>query len=479
MNRRMIVYAIGKLLMITGLLMFIPVLVSLIYQEKIGIYYGIVGLLIILLGYLVSYKVPKKKNIYAREGFVIVALSWILVSLVGAIPFCLSGEIPSYIDAVFEMVSGFTTTGSSILTDVEALSNTNLFWRSFSHWVGGMGILVFVIAFIPIASGRSLHILKAEVPGPVVGKLVSKVRLTARILYVIYAVLTVVLIVLLVIGGMPLFDSMLTAFGTAGTGGFGIKNSSIAFYDSAYIDTVLTIFMILFGVNFNLIYFVIIGKIKEVMRSEELRWYLLIIFAAIALITINILPMYDSILSAIRYSSFQVGSIITTTGYVTADYGKWPVFSQTILLALMFIGACSGSTGGGIKVSRVVIYFKNARNELKRLIHPHSIKTVEFEGQPVDENVNRNIHAYLAVYLAMFAVSLLLITLSNLDFTSAFSAVATCFNNIGPGLDVVGPVSNFASLTDLSKIVLTIDMLAGRLEIFPLLLLFSRSLWRK
>ncbi|WP_296879309.1 TrkH family potassium uptake protein, partial [Thomasclavelia sp.] len=338
MNRRMIVYAIGKLLMITGLLMFIPVLVSLIYQEKIGIYYGIVGLLIILLGYLVSYKVPKKKNIYAREGFVIVALSWILVSLVGAIPFCLSGEIPSYIDAVFEMVSGFTTTGSSILTDVEALSNTNLFWRSFSHWVGGMGILVFVIAFIPIASGRSLHILKAEVPGPVVGKLVSKVRLTARILYVIYAVLTVVLIVLLVIGGMPLFDSMLTAFGTAGTGGFGIKNSSIAFYDSAYIDTVLTIFMILFGVNFNLIYFVIIGKIKEVMRSEELRWYLLIIFAAIALITINILPMYDSILSAIRYSSFQVGSIITTTGYVTADYGKWPVFSQTILLALMFIG---------------------------------------------------------------------------------------------------------------------------------------------
>ena len=479
MNKKMIVYALGKLLMITGILMFIPVIVSLIYQEKTGVYYAGVGIAIIVIGFLISKKEPKKKNIYAREGFVIVALGWILVSLVGAIPFCLSGEIPSYVDAVFETVSGFTTTGSSILTNVEAMSHTGLFWRSFTHWVGGMGILVFVIAFVPIASGRSLHILKAEVPGPVVGKLVSKVKLTARILYVIYAVLTIILIILLVFGGMSLFDSILMAFGTAGTGGFGVKNNSAMYWDSAYIEGVLTVFMILFGINFNLIYFAILGRIKEVMRSEELRWYLLIIFGAIVLIAINTLPMYDSILQTIRYSSFQVGSIITTTGYVSYNYDTWPLFSQMVLLALMFIGACSGSTGGGIKISRIVIYFKNARNEIRRLVHPHSIKTVEFEGQPVDENVNRNIHAYLAVYLALFAVSLLIVALNNFDFKTTFSAVTTCFNNVGPGLEVVGAVGNFSSLSDLSKIVLSFDMLAGRLEIFPLLLLFSPSLWRK
>ena len=301
MNKKMIVFTIGKLLTITGLLMFMPVIVSLIYQETEGVYYAILGIIMLALGILISRKAPRKKNIYAREGFAIVALSWLLISLLGAIPFCLTGEIPSYVDAVFETVSGFTTTGSSILSNVEALSHTSLFWRSFTHWVGGMGILVFVIAFIPIASGRSLHILRAEVPGPVVGKLVSKVRLTARILYVIYAIMTVIEIILLLFGGMPLFDCILNAFGTAGTGGFGIKNASIAAYDSAYIDGVITVFMILFGINFNLIYFFILGRIKEVLKSEELRWYLIIIVAAIALITINILPLYDSILSALRY----------------------------------------------------------------------------------------------------------------------------------------------------------------------------------
>ena len=479
MNKKMFVFTIGKLLTITGLLMFMPVIVSLIYQETEGVYYAILGIIMLALGILISRKAPRKKNIYAREGFAIVALSWLLISLLGAIPFCLTGEIPSYVDAVFETVSGFTTTGSSILSNVEALSHTSLFWRSFTHWVGGMGILVFVIAFIPIASGRSLHILRAEVPGPVVGKLVSKVRLTARILYVIYAIMTVIEIILLLFGGMPLFDCILNAFGTAGTGGFGIKNASIAAYDSAYIDGVITVFMILFGINFNLIYFFILGRIKEVLKSEELRWYLIIIVAAIALITINILPLYDSILSAFRYSSFQVGSIITTTGFVTADYGQWPVFSQVILLSLMFVGACSGSTGGGIKVSRIVIYFKNARNELHKLLHPHSVRAVEFENQPVEDNVIRTIHAYLVVYITIFALSLLILTFLNLDFKSAFSAIASCLNNIGPGLDVVGPVSNFGSLPDVSKIVLTFDMLAGRLELFPMLLLFSPSLWRK
>lgn len=479
MNRRMIIYTLGKLLQITGLLMYIPVMIAIIYRETEGISFAIVGALIFGLGTIISYKHPTKKNIYAREGFVIVALSWILISILGALPFCLTGEIPSFIDAFFEMVSGFTTTGSSILSDIEALSHASLFWRSFSHWLGGMGILVFVIAFIPISSGRSLHILRAEVPGPVVGKLVSKIRLTARILYFIYAILTLLETVLLMFGGMPLFDSLLNSFGTAGTGGFAIKNASIAAYDSVYVDTVITIFMILFGINFNLIYFVIIGKVKEVFKSEELRYYLLIIIGATALITINILPMYESILAALRYSSFTVGSIITTTGFVTTDYGKWPIFSQMIIIMLMFIGACSGSTGGGIKVSRIVIYLKNAKKELKHLLHPHSIQTVEFERQSIDDHVIANIHSYLVLYLVIFAMSLLILSLFNLDFKSAFSAVATCLNNVGPGFEVVGPVSNFSSLSDISKLVLSFDMLAGRLEIFPILLLFAPSQWRK
>lgn len=479
MNKKMIIFTLGKLLQITGLLMYIPVLVAIIYQETEGISFAILGALIFGLGTIISFKHPAKKNIYAREGFVIVALSWILISIFGALPFCLTGEIPSFIDAFFEMVSGFTTTGSSILSDIEALSHASLFWRSFSHWLGGMGILVFVIAFVPISSGRSLHILRAEVPGPVVGKLVSKIRLTARILYIIYAVLTLVETVLLLFGGMPLFDSLLNSFGTAGTGGFAIKNASIAAYDSVYVDTVITIFMILFGINFNLIYFVIIGKFKEVFKSEELRYYFLIIIGATILITINILPMYESIFSALRYSSFTVGSIITTTGFVTADYGKWPMFSQMIIIILMFVGACSGSTGGGMKVSRIFIYLKNAKKELKHLLHPHSIQTVEFEKQPIDDHVIANIHSYLVLYLVIFALSLLVLTIFNLDFKSAFSAVATCLNNVGPGFDVVGPVSNFSSLSDVSKLVLSFDMLAGRLEIFPILLLFAPSQWRR
>ena len=479
MNKKMIIFTLGKLLQITGLLMYIPVLVAIIYQEAEGISFAILGALIFGLGTIISFKHPAKKNIYAREGFVIVALSWILISIFGALPFCLTGEIPSFIDAFFEMVSGFTTTGSSILSDIEALSHASLFWRSFSHWLGGMGILVFVIAFVPISSGRSLHILRAEVPGPVVGKFVSKIRLTARILYIIYAVLTLVETVLLLFGGMPLFDSLLNSFGTAGTGGFAIKNASIAAYDSVYVDTVITIFMILFGINFNLIYFVIIGKFKEVFKSEELRYYFLIIIGATILITINILPMYESIFSALRYSSFTVGSIITTTGFVTADYGKWPMFSQMIIIILMFVGACSGSTGGGMKVSRIFIYLKNAKKELKHLLHPHSIQTVEFEKQPIDDHVIANIHSYLVLYLVIFALSLLALTIFNLDFKSAFSAVATCLNNVGPGFDVVGPVSNFSSLSDVSKLVLSFDMLAGRLEIFPILLLFAPSQWRR
>lgn len=402
-----------------------------------------------------------------------------ILSFLGAIPFWISQEIPSYIDAFFEIVSGFTTTGSSILTNIEALSYTNLFWRSFSHWVGGMGILVFVVAFISDAPGTTLHILKAEMPGPIVGKLVSKVTVSARLLYKIYAVLTITEVVLLMFGGMPLFDSLVNTFGTAGTGGFAIKNTSIAYYNSAYIDAIITIFMILFGVNFNVIYFIIIGKGLNALRIEELKWYLIIIAVATIAITVNIVHLYPSLIDAFRYAVFQVASIITTTGYVTADYGEWPLFSQGIIVLLMFIGACAGSTGGGMKVSRIVIYVKNAFSEMRRMLHPHSVISVNFEGKHLEKSVINNIHSYLILYFMIFCASFLIIALQNIDFTSAFSSVATCINNVGPGLGIVGPTGNFSSLSWISKLVLSFDMLVGRLEIFPMLMLLSPSLWRK
>lgn len=479
MNKKVIVYTLGKMIMIEGLLMLLPALTGFIYHENEAYPYLFLGLLMAIIGYFVSKNNPKKTKIFAREGFVICALAWIILSLFGAIPFVVTGEIPSYIDAFFETVSGFTTTGSSILTNVEALSHASLFWRSFSHWIGGMGILVFVVALLPKSQGTTLHILQAEMPGPIVGKLVSKIQVTARILYYIYAVMTVVEIVLLLFGGMPLFDSILHSFGTAGTGGFGIKNTSIAFYDSAYIDGVITLFMILFGINFNMIYFILIGKAIVAFKSEEVRWYLGIIATAAILITINIMDLYPSVLTAFRYAIFQVGSIITTTGYATADYMEWPLFSQIIIILLMFIGACAGSTGGGMKVSRMIMYVKNAFVEMKRLVHPRSISSVKFEGQEVNKQTINNIHTYLVLYAMVFIVSLLIISLQGLDFSTAFGTVTTCINNIGPGLNLTGPTGNFAFLSDISKIVLSFDMLAGRLEIFPVLLLFSKDLWYK
>lgn len=479
MNKKMIFYTLGKMLKMEGYLLLLPFLTGIIYQESVAIYYLMVAMVVWLLGLLMSYHKPKNHTIYAREGFIIVAFSWIFLSIFGALTFWLSGEIPSYIDALFEIVSGFTTTGSSILNDVESLSHALLFWRSFSHWIGGMGILVFVVAFLPDASGTTMHILKAEMPGPIVGKLVSKVTMTSQLLYKIYTVLTIIEVILLMAGGMPFFDSLLNAFGTAGTGGFAIKNTSIAFYQSAYIDCVISIFMILFGINFNLIYFVIIKKATTALKSEELKCYLGIVAVSAILIAINISHLYPSLLEAFRYSLFQVASIITTTGFVTADYGQWPLFSQMIIFLLMFIGAMAGSTGGGIKVSRIVIYLKNAMAEIKRLIHPHSVVSIDFENQYVEPSVINNIHTYLVFYFLIFCGSLFIISLQNIDFTSAISAVTTCLNNVGPGFGIVGPVSNFSSLSDLSKLVLSFDMLAGRLEIFPLLMIFSPSLWRK
>lgn len=479
MNRRMIFYTLGKMLMIEGLLMLLPCLTGMIYHEKEGLAYLIIAILLCFIGKLMSLHKPQNKIIYAKEGFVVVAAAWIFLSIFGAIPFCLTGEIPSYVDALFEIVSGFTTTGSSILTDVEALSHASLFWHSFSHWIGGMGILVFVVAFLPDANGSTLHILKAEMPGPIVGKLVSKITVSSQILYQLYTVLTILEVILLMLGGMPFFDSLLNSFGTAGTGGFAIKNASIAYYNSAYCDGIITFFMILFGINFNLIYFVAIKKFKAAFKSEELRWYLIIIFASAIAISFNILPLYHSIFEAFRYAIFQVGSIITTTGYVTADYGQWPLFSQTILVLLMFVGACAGSTGGGMKVSRIIIGVKSAVAEMKHMLHPHSVVSVVFEGKHLSLSTLNNIHVYWVLYFLLFGLSFLFVSLQNIDFASAFSAVATCFNNVGPGLGVVGPTGNFSSLTDMSKIVLSLDMLAGRLEIFPLLMFFSRSLWKK
>lgn len=472
MNKQMIRYTLGKMLMLEGALLGLPLITGLLYQEySVALVYALTALLTTAIGYILSFRKPVKMKIYAREGFVIVALAWTALSLFGALPFVLSGEISSFIDAFFETVSGFTTTGSSILQNIEALSHANLFWRSFSHWIGGMGILVFVVAVLPESTGSSLHILRAEMPGPIVGKLVSKIKVTAQILYKIYLGLTILEVILLALGGMPLFDSLLNAFGTAGTGGFAIKNSSIAAYDSAYAEMIITIFMFLFGINFNLFYFLLLKHFKDILKNRELKWYGTIIMVSAVLITFNIMGQYPSFLSAFRYAAFQVVSIITTTGFVTADYGQWPMFSQAILFILMFMGACAGSTGGGMKISRVLIALKSAKAELKKQIHPHGVSSLTLDGDLLEDKIVNSIYAYFVFYFVILFGSFLLVALENMDFASSFSAVVTCLNNVGPGFGVVGPVGNFASLSTLTKLVLCFDMLAGRLELFPFLVL--------
>jgi len=476
MNRKMIIYTLGRMLILEGLLLLLPIITSLVYREfNMTLIYSCVAILASAVGYILSFKKPNKMKLYAKEGFVIVALTWTVLSIFGALPFYISKEIPSYISAFFEIVSGFTTTGSSILTDVEALSHTSLFWRSFSHWVGGMGVLVFMVAIFPDAYGSSLHILRAEMPGPIVGKLVSKIKITAQILYKIYVVMTVILIILLLLGGMPLFDSILHAFGTAGTGGFGIKNSSIAYYDSAYIDCVITLFMFLFGVNFNLYYFLIIKQYTSIKENSEVKWYTFIVLASAVFIGVNTISKYGDFFTAFRYSAFQVVSVVTTTGYITADYGQWPMFSQIILFILMFMGACAGSTGGGMKVSRIMIGIKNAVREIRQMVHPHSVGKITMDGDIVEKSVVDSANAYFVIYFLLYFASMLIVALDNMDFQSTVGAVTTCLNNIGPGFGAVGPVGNFSELSNLSKIVLSFDMLAGRLELFPFMVLFLKN----
>lgn len=465
--------------MVTSLLMVLPLIVSLVYKEDCYISFLISMGVSLAIGFtLMVFCKTEDRVIYAKEGFVIVALSWLCMSAVGALPFVLSGEIPSYIDAFFETVSGFTTTGASILDDVEMLSHGTLFWRSFTHWVGGMGVLVFIMAIIPASTDRSIHILRAEVPGPIVGKLVPKMRDTAIILYLIYIVLTVIEIVMLLLGGMPLFDSLIHSFGTAGTGGFGIKSDSIASY-SPYLQWVITVFMMIFGVNFNLYYLLLTKKIKSVFRSEELWTYIGIGLVSTAVIAFNIRDMYSSLSETVRISSFQVATIVTTTGYATADFNLWPDLSKTILLLLMFIGSCAGSTAGGFKISRVIMLFKMIKREIKSLIHPRAVGVVRFEGKKVDDPVLKSLSAYFAIYVACFIGIFLLISFDGYDILTNFSASAACFNNIGPGLGAVGPAANYAGYSVFSKFVLSVAMLLGRLEIYPILFFMSRAAWSK
>ena len=475
MNKRMIAYILGILLLCEAGLLLLPTIVSLIYGESVVTSFLATIALLVATGLILVAMKPKNKTIYARHGLVIVALGWILMSLFGALPFYFSGEIPNYLNALFESVSGFTTTGSSILTDVEALSKSMLFWRSFTHWIGGMGVLVFIMAVLPLAGGGGdLHLMKAESPGPNVSKLVPKSTKTAQILYSIYLVLTIIEILILLFGGMSLFESVTLTFGTAGTGGFGVLNSSIASY-SPFCQGVITVFMTLFGINFNFYFLLLCKKFKDAFKSEEVWTYLAIMLSAIVVIAINVKDMFASFGEALHHSAFQVSSVMTTTGYATTDFNQWPELSRMIMLAVMCVGACAGSTGGGLKVSRVIILLKSARREFRRISHPRSVKIITFDGNRVSDDTIRNTFAYFFIYVMIFAASVLVVALDNFDFTTTVTSVIATLNNIGPGLNMVGATGNFSEFGFLSKLVLIADMLLGRLEIFPLLFLFAPS----
>ena len=479
MNRKMVFFTLGQLLLIEAALMVLPLLVALIYKEPTALHFlATIGATALTGGALMLMLRNHSKVIYAREGFAIVAISWIALSLFGALPFFLSNEIPNYIDAFFETVSGFTTTGASILENVEALSHGMLFWRSFTHWIGGMGVLVFYMAILTGASEKSMHIMRAEVPGPVVGKLVPKAKDTARVLYFIYIVLTIIETVMLLFGGMSFFDSVVHAFGTAGTGGFGIKADSIGGY-SPYCQWVITAFMIIFGINFNLYYLLLIRRFKSVFKNTELWVYLGIVSASITVIAFNIYSIYGNVADTVRHSAFQVASIVSTSGYSTVDFNLWPGLSKTILLLLMFMGSCAGSTAGGLKVSRVIILFKICRNELRHMLNPRSVNVVKIDGKQVDGATLKNAAHYFSLYMFCFAGIFLLLSFEPFSIETNFTATVACFNNIGPGLDAVGPAASFAGYSLFSKLLLSFAMLLGRLEIFPMILLFSKGLWRK
>ncbi len=478
MNYSIIRFILGRMLRIEGLVLLVPALVSLVYQEHSGLTFVLTSALLIALSLLLG-KRPKNMVFYAKEGFVIVALAWILWSAFGALPFVLSGSIPHFVDAFFETVSGFTTTGSTILQDIEVLPKGINFWRCLTHWIGGMGVLVFVMAVIPLGNKGAMFLMRAEMPGPTCDKLVPKSRGTAKILYCMYLFLSGVEVLLLLAGGMDLYNAVIHTFSTAGTGGFSSMNASVAAFDSAYIDGVITVFMLLFGINFNLYYLLLLKNVRAVMKSEELRAYLGIVAGAIALITLNILHLYETPLRALRYAAFQVASIITTTGFVTANYELWPELSKTVILLLMIIGACAGSTGGGMKVSRILILSKTIGKEVCQILHPKSVNVVKMDGKRVPGESIHGVYVYLICYLVILCGSVLLVSVDNQDFTTNFTAVLTTLNNVGPGLAKVGPIENFFHFSYFSKLVLSMDMLVGRLEILPMLMLFAPQVWRK
>lgn len=478
MNKSIILYIVGWILMLEAAFLLLPLATALIYQETAGFAFLITIAICLAAGLILTRRKPKHKIFYLKESYITVSLSWIVLSIAGALPFLFSGTISNPIDALFETVSGFTTTGASILSDVEVMPNCILMWRSFTHWIGGMGVLVFLLILLPMTGGSRMNLMKAESPGPSVSRLVPKVKSSARILYGIYIVLTVLEFIFLLLGRMPLFDALNTAFATAGTGGFGIKGDSIAGY-SSYIQVVITVFMILFGVNFNAYFLILQKKWRQAFSNSEVLCYLGIIGIAIAVITFNIRSLYSGLGESLRHAAFQVGSIITTTGFATTDFNQWPGLSCTILVILMFIGACAGSTGGGIKVSRFIILFKSIRKELNQHLHPRAVSKIAVDGKLVEHEVIRATNVFLITYLMIFALSVLLVSLDNHDLITNFTAVAATLNNIGPGLSLVGPTENFAFFSGGVKLVLIFDMLAGRLEIFPVLLLFMRQTWKK
>ncbi|MCD8323537.1 MAG: TrkH family potassium uptake protein [Clostridiales bacterium] len=477
MNKDMIRYILGWILVIEGVFLLLPWIVGLIYRERCTWTFLLVSLCSLLVGWLVVRKKPGRTVFYMREGCVATAASWILISLVGCLPFLISGEIPSFVDAFFETVSGFTTTGATILDDVEALSHCMLFWRSFTHWMGGMGVLVFLLAVIRMGGGSNMNLMRAESTGPSVSKLVPKVMRSARITYTIYISLTFLMVVFLLAGRMPLFEALTTAFGTAGTGGFGVKADSIAGY-SPYIQWVVTVFMLAFGVNFNAYYLILFKKWRQAFHMEEVRYYFLIILGAIVVIMVNIYDTAVTFGENLRTVSFQVASIITTTGFATVDFNLWPETSRFILVLIMFFGACAGSTGGGLKISRIVIMVKTVLREFGSYLFPKSVKKIKMDGKNVEEDVIRGIHVYLVTFVALFVLSMFCLSLENVDFITNFTAVAATINNIGPGLNMVGPTQSYSFFTNFSKIVLVFDMLAGRLELFPLLILIYPPTWK-
>lgn len=479
MNYSVVIYILGWIMEIEAAFLALPGIVSAIYGEKGGFAFLWVALGSAVAGSVIILRKPKNMRFYLREGFVTVALSWILMSVIGCLPFVINGDIPHFADALFEMISGFTTTGATVVSDVEGLTKGSLFWRSFSHWIGGMGVLVFLLAIVPMAGGSHMNLMKAESPGPSVGKLVPKVRQTAKYLYIIYFALTVIEVIFLLFGGMNVFEALTTAFGTAGTGGFAIWNDGFVSV-SPYNQWVVTIFMLLFGVNFGFYFLILTGKLRDALKFEEVRIYFIIVIASAIFIFINLrnFALYAPA-DGVRHAFFQVASIITTTGFASTNFDLWPETSRTILVILMFVGACAGSTGGGIKVSRFIIAIKSFIKEIISYLHPRSVKKIKVEGKPLEHETLRATNVYFMTYMVIFAVSVLLVSIENKDLVTNFTAVAATFNNIGPGLSMVGPMENFGHFTDFTKYILMFDMLAGRLEIFPMLLLFCPAVWKR